>query len=146
MKMRYQHILVALELSSESNLLIERAIFMAKQHNADISFIHIDGTHGEIYPDLVDIHTDINVRPVSQLAMKKLRSFEANVDFPIRHFLVGTGNLANKLSETIENYHVDLLLCGHHQDFWSKIISYSRQLINRSPVDILVVPILGETN
>ncbi|WP_114785300.1 universal stress protein [Vibrio tetraodonis] len=142
--MQYQHIMVALELSDDSNILIERAIFMAKQHNADISFIHLDGSHGEIYPELIDIHSDTNVRPVNELAMKKLRSFEANVDFPIRHFLVGTGNLANKLSETIENYRVDLLLCGHHQDFWSKILSYSRQLINRSPVDILVVPISGD--
>ena len=142
--MQYQHIMVALELSDDSNILIERAIFMAKQHNMISSFIHLDGSHGEIYPELIDIHSDTNVRPVNELAMKKLRSFEANVDFPIRHFLVGTGNLANKLSETIENYRVDLLLCGHHQDFWSKILSYSRQLINRSPVDILVVPISGD--
>ena len=47
--MQYQHIMVALELSDDSNILIERAIFMAKQHNADISFIHLDGSHGEIY-------------------------------------------------------------------------------------------------
>ncbi|TOO00554.1 universal stress global response regulator UspA, partial [Vibrio parahaemolyticus] len=42
---------------------------------------------------------------------------------------------------TIKEQEVDLLICGHHQDFWSKIISYSRHLINKSPVDILVVPI-----
>ncbi|POF57619.1 universal stress global response regulator UspA, partial [Vibrio vulnificus] len=29
----------------------------------------------------------------------------------------------------------------HHHNFWSKIISYSRTLVNKSPVDILVVPI-----
>jgi len=35
----------------------------------------------------------------------------------------------------------DLLICGHHHDFVSKLVSYSRHLINKSPIDILVVPI-----
>ncbi|MCG9680129.1 universal stress protein [Vibrio sp. Isolate23] len=139
--MKYRHILVALELSEESNVLIERAVFMAKQHDAEISLIHIDGTHGEIYPELVDIHADASVRPLNEHSMEWLRAFQAKLDFPVKHFLVGTGDLGDKLNDTITENGVDLLICGHHQDFWSKIISYSRHLINKSPVDILVVPI-----
>ncbi|MGF1702171.1 universal stress protein [Photobacterium makurazakiensis] len=139
--MKYKHILVALELSEESNVLIDRAVFLAKLLNADLSFIHIDGTHGEIYPELVDIKADANNRPLNERSMTQLNGFLEQSDYPVKHFLVGTGDLSDKLSDTIPEYGVELLICGHHHDFWSKIISYSKHLIHKSTVDILVVPI-----
>ncbi len=32
-----------------------------------------------------------------------------------------------------------LVVCGHHQDFWSKLMSSARQLINTVHVDMLIV-------
>ncbi|MDR9825427.1 universal stress protein [Vibrio sp. FNV 38] len=139
--MKYKHILVALELSDESQVLIDKAVFMAKLLDAQISFIHIDGTHGEIYHELVDMKKDDAQRPLTVNAMDQLSAFEGYMDYPLKSFLVGTGDLGDKIVETVEENKVDLLICGHHQDFWSKIISYSRHLIHKSPVDILVVPI-----
>ncbi|MCV5940993.1 universal stress protein, partial [Escherichia coli] len=71
----------------------------------------------------------------------QLANFAEYAQYPITHTLVGSGDLSNELCDTIKDYSIDLVVCGHHQDFWSKIISYSRHLINKSPVDILVVPI-----
>ncbi|EDP59531.1 universal stress protein [Vibrio sp. AND4] len=139
--MKYKHILVALELSEESTVLIDRAVSMANYFGSEISFIHIDGTHGEIYRELVDIRAFPEQRPLGERSMEYLRSFSDYTEQPLKHFFVGTGDLADKLEVTIKEQEVDLLICGHHQDFWSKIISYSRHLINNSPVDILVVPI-----
>lgn len=139
--MHYKHILVALELSEESNILIERAVFLANQLDARISFIHIDGTHGEIYPDLVDIKANPDLRPLNEHTMEQLKAFDTNTNFPITQFIVGTGDLGEKLHDVISDSRIDLLICGHHQDFWSRIVSYSQHLINKSPVDILVVPI-----
>ncbi|GLO61515.1 universal stress protein [Vibrio sp. MACH09] len=139
--MNYKHILVALELSEDSNLLIDKAVFFAKQFQAEVSFIHIDGTHGEIYPELIDIQKDHNECPVSEHSIEQLQKFERYADYKIKHCFVGTGNLSDKLESTINDSQVDLLICGHHHDFWSKLLSYSKHLINKSPVDILVVPI-----
>ena len=139
--MKYKHILVALELSEETNVLIDRAVFLAKLLNAEVSFVHIDGTHGEIYPELIDIKQSPKETPLGEPKMEQLRAFETNTDYPIKHFLVGTGDLSSKLQDIIPEKDVDLIICGHHHDFWSKIISYSKHLINKSPVDILVVPI-----
>lgn len=139
--MHYKHILVALELSEESNILIERAVFLANQLDSRISFIHIDGTHGEIYPDLVDIKANPDLRPLNEHTMEQLKAFDTNTNFPITQFIVGTGDLSEKLHDVISDSRIDLLICGHHQDFWSRIVSYSQHLINKSPVDILVVPI-----
>ncbi len=139
--MKYQHILVALELSEESNALLERAKYMAEKHDAHVSFVHIDGSHGEIYPDLVDIHTDPDQSPLGKKSMDQLHQFEQRFKLPLSHFFVGTGDLADKLEPTIRQHGIDLLICGHHHDFWSRIISYSKHLIHKSPIDILVVPI-----
>ena len=139
--MKYKHILVALELSDESTVLIDRAVEMANYLDSEISFIHVDGTHGEIYRELVDIKENPDQRPLNEHSMECLKTFSDYIDQPLKHFFVGTGDLADKLEKTIKEEEVDLLICGHHQDLWSKLISYSRHLINKSPVDILVVPI-----
>jgi len=139
--MKYKHILVALELSPESNVLIDRAVFLAKLLDADVSFIHIDGTHGEIYSDLVDLKDDPEQRPLNIEAMEQLHGFAEYAECELNHFIIGTGDLGDKLKVAIAQNDFDLLICGHHHDFWSKIVSASRQVINSSPVDVLVVPI-----
>ncbi|MEZ8514190.1 universal stress protein [Vibrio cyclitrophicus] len=138
--MEYRHILVALELSEDTKILIDRATFFANKLEASISFVYIDGTHGEIYPELVDIQGNSSVLPFNEDTLAKLKEFETYAKHPINHIFVGTGDLNNKLKNTIEANKVDLLLCGHHHDFWHKIISHSKQIIDTSPVDILVVP------
>ncbi|EJV9414061.1 universal stress protein [Vibrio vulnificus] len=139
--MKYKHILVALELSDDSSVLIDRAVEMASYFDSEISFVHIDGTHGEIYRELIDLNVDPTQRPLTEHSMECLRSFSDYMEYPLKHFFVGTGDLGDKLEVTIKEHEVDLLICGHHHNFWSKIISYSRTLVNKSPVDILVVPI-----
>lgn len=138
--MRYTHILVALERTDESKTLIDRASYIAELTNAYVSFVHIDGSHGEIYPELVDIQLDNDEHPLGEQTIKEIREFEAYSPQPIKHILVGTGDLGDKLQETIEANHIDLLICGHHHDFWSKITSYSKHLVDKSSIDILVVP------
>ncbi|RTZ17934.1 universal stress global response regulator UspA [Vibrio aquaticus] len=138
--MRYTHILVALERTDESKVLIDRATYLSELTNAYVSFVHVDGSHGEIYPELVDIQLDGNDHPLGEQTITEIRAFEAYSPQPIKHILIGTGDLADKLKETIESNHIDLLICGHHHDFWSKIASYSKHLVDKSPIDILVVP------
>jgi nucleotide-binding universal stress UspA family protein len=139
--MKYKHILVALEVSEDSNVLINRAGSLAEQFDAEVSFIHIDGTHGEIYPELVDIKESSDECPLNTHVLEQLKEFEGSAQYPIKHFLVGTGDLSTKLQDAILEHKVDLLICGHHHDFWSNLVSYSKHLINKSPVDILIVPI-----
>ena len=56
----------------------------------------------------------------------------------------GTGDLEQVLKEAIEKYQADLLVTGHHQDFWSKLISSTRQVMNSITIDMLVVPLKDE--
>ena len=139
--MKYKHILVALDLSKESYILIDRAVSIAELINAKVSFIHVDGTHGEIYPELVDIKSEPERKPLNEPSNTWLTEFQQYTDFPIESFWVGTGDLSNKVSMVVAENGIELIVCGHHHDFLSNIISYSRPLIQHSPIDILVVPL-----
>lgn len=139
--MSYQHILVAIDLSEDSKLLVDKAVSLAKPLNADISFIHIDVNYAELYTGLIDINLAETQHQAIEASQQQLQHLAEHADFPIKHTLVGSGDLSNELCDTIKEFNIDLVVCGHHQDFWSKLLSSTRQLINCSPVDMLVVPL-----
>ncbi|MCL9781946.1 universal stress protein [Vibrio sp. S4M6] len=134
--MSYQHILVAVDLSEESSELVNKATALAKPLGAELSLIHIDEIYHERYIGLVDINaqtTKISERSIALLAEK--------ANFPIKHTFVGSGSLTTELCHTIQEFNIDLLVCGHHQDFVSKFLSSAKKLIHHTPVDTLVVPL-----
>ncbi|WP_047049713.1 universal stress protein [Vibrio mexicanus] len=139
--MSYQHLLVAIDLSEDSKLLVDKAVSLAKPLNADVSFIHIDVNYAELYTGLIDINLAETQHHTMESSQKQLQELAEYADFPIKHTLVGSGDLSNELCDTIKEHSVDLVICGHHQDFWSKLLSSTKQLINCTPVDLLVVPI-----
>ena len=48
-----------------------------------------------------------------------------------------------RVNEAIDQYGIDLLVCGHHQSFWSLLVSSARQLMNQVPCEMLVIPLKG---
>ncbi len=139
--MSYQHILVAVDLSDDSHTVIHKAINLAKAIEAQLSFIHIDVNHSELYTGLIDLNMRETDNHASAAAMEKLQHLAQQSEVPIKHTLVSHGEFSDEIVEAISERGVDLLVCGHHQDFWSRIVSSTRQLINTSPVDMLVIPI-----
>ncbi|BCL68146.1 Universal stress protein A [Vibrio nigripulchritudo ATCC 27043] len=139
--MSYQHILVTVDLSDDSKVLIDKAVKLAEPLNADVSFIHIDVNYAELYTGLIDINLADTQHHNMEASKKQLQLLADHASYPIRHTLVGTGDLSGELCEAINELKVDLVICGHHQDFWSKLLSSTRQLINCTPVDMLVVPL-----
>ena len=139
--MSYQHILVAVDLSNDSDYLVKRAVELAKPLNAELSFIHIDVSYAEVYTGLIDINLAETQNQTMKSSQQHLQKMADKAQYPVKHTLVGSGDLGNELCDTITEFNIDLLVCGHHQDFWSKFISSTKQLINCSPVDMLVVPL-----
>ena len=139
--MSYQHILVAVDLSEDSKTLVDKAVSLAKPLGAEVSFIHIDVNYAELYTGLIDINLAETQHQAIEASQQQLQKFATHANYPIKHTLVGSGDLGNELCDTIREFNVDIVVCGHHQDFWSKLLSSTRQLINCSPVDMLVVPL-----
>ncbi len=139
--MSYQHILVAVDLTEESKSLVITATKLARALDAKVSLIHIDVSYAELYTGLIDINLVETQHITMEASKEAMRNLVTFANYPIHKTLVSSGDLSNELGEAIEQLDIDLVVCGHHQDFWSKLLSSTRQVINTSPIDVLVVPL-----
>lgn len=138
--MSYQHILVAVDLSPESQILVNKAVALAAPSKTQVSLIHVDVNYSDLYTGLVDVNLGDMQKRISEESTNALTQLSSNAGYPITEALSGSGEFTQVLIDAIEKYQVDLVVCGHHQDFWSKLMSSARQLINTIPVDVLIVP------
>lgn len=138
--MAYKHILIAVDLSPESKVLVEKAVSMARPYNAKISLIHVDVNYSDLYTGLIDVNLGDMQKRISEETHHALTELSTNAGYPITETLSGSGDLGQVLVDAIKKYDMDLVVCGHHQDFWSKLMSSARQLINTVHVDMLIVP------
>ncbi|MCQ1056660.1 universal stress protein [Photobacterium sp. DNB23_23_1] len=139
--MAYKHILVAIDLSDDSHVIVSKAAELAKALDAKLSLIHIDVNYAELYTGLIDINLSDAQHRMADEAQKQLQALADKANYPVSHTLVGSGDLSEEICHAIDDMHIELVVCGHHQDFWSKILSSAKQLINRSPVDMLMIPL-----
>lgn len=139
--MAYKHILVAVDLSPESNVLVQKAVFMAKPYNAKVSLIHVDVNYSDLYTGLIDVNLGDMQQRITDETRNALKDLSDNSGYEIQETLSGSGDLGQVLVDAIKKYDMDLVVCGHHQDFWSKLMSSARQLINTVHVDMLIVPL-----
>ena len=132
--MAYKHILIAVDLSPESKVLVEKAVSMARPYNAKVSLIHVDVNYSDLYTGLIDVNLGDMQKRISEETHHALTELSTNAG----------GDLGQVLVDAIKKYDMDLVVCGHHQDFWSKLMSSARQLINTVHVDMLIVPLRDE--
>lgn len=137
----YQHILVAVDLSSDSPILIKKATELAKLSNGKVSLIHVDVNFSDVYTGLINVNVAEMQEKASSETHKTLLDLAKKANYPIAEALSGNGDLAQALHDAIEKYEIDLLVTGHHQDFWSKLMSSTRQVMNAVSIDMLVVPL-----
>lgn len=139
--MAYKHILIAVDLSPESKILVGKAASLARPYNAKISLIHVDVNYSDLYTGLIDVNLGDMQKQVSDETHQALKDLSDSIDYPVTETLSGSGELAQVLIDAIKKYQVDLVVCGHHQDFWSKLMSSARQLINTVHIDMMIVPL-----
>lgn len=137
----YKHILVAVDLSEESAYLVQRAAEVAERHKAKLSIIHVDVNFSDVYTGLIDVNVSTMQDRISSETQEALEALAHHINYPITEKLSGTGELETVLDDAIKNYQVDLLVTGHHKDFWSKLISSTRQVMNAVEIDMLVIPL-----
>jgi universal stress protein A len=143
--MNYEHILVTVNLTKINQEVIDRALSLAKATGAKVSFIHVDIS----CTDNISILKGGDDTPNEEISKSKgkskdelqrrLQALADRADYPITNTLVVSGGLRYKLEETIRKLDVDLLVCGHHHNFWSRVVSSVRELVDTSPIDLLIV-------
>ncbi|EBN0073340.1 universal stress protein UspA, partial [Salmonella enterica subsp. enterica serovar Virchow] len=120
--MAYKHILVAVDLSPESEVLVSKAVSMAKPYNAKVSLIHVDVNYSDLYTGLIDVNLGDMQQRITEETSNSLKNLAKNSGYEIQEMLSGSGDLGQVLVDAIRKYDMDLVVCGHHQDFWSKLM------------------------
>ncbi len=138
--MAYHHILIAVDLTPQSQILVNKAVALARPFQADISLIHVNLNYNLFYTGMTEANLGYTYEDVTRETHEALNKMADSAGYPVRKVLNGRGDLSRNLSHMIEKYHIDLVVCGHHQDFWSKLISSARPLLNTVHVDMLIVP------
>ncbi len=112
--MAYKHILIAVDLSPESKVLVDKAVSMARPYNAKISLIHVDVNYSDLYTGLIDVNLGDMQKRISEETHNALAELSTNAGYPITETLSGSGDLGQVLVDAIKKYDMDLVVCGHH--------------------------------
>ena len=141
--MSYKHILVAVNLSAESRLLLEKAESLARNLDAKLSLFY----DGELYHEESTFtvfdprYAMANKVCEDDTSQEHLKELLENAKYPIQSTFVGSGNLIEEIERAIKELNVDLVVCGHHHSFWHQFSSSANQLFKSTSIDLLVVPL-----
>jgi universal stress protein C len=139
--MSYQHILVAVAISPESQILVEKAVSIARPVNGKISLITLASD-----PELYNQFAAPMMENLRELMLEETQIFIDEIvrkaNFPITETVIATGELSEHILAICNKGSVDLVICGNHnQSFFSKIICSAKAVVASSQVDVLLVPL-----
>lgn len=138
----YQHILLAVELISESDkLIIQKAKEFAAQYHAKLSLIHIIEhfvNFGAAYsiPGGFDIEEEMV--STAKVDLKKLAE---HLHVPIEHQTVKTGSAKHLIVDEAKNIKADLIIVGSHGRHGVGLLlgSTANAVIHAAKCDVLAV-------
>lgn len=141
--MSYSHVLVAVDFNKGTKEVVDKAIKLAKSINAKVSLIHIDNQitdeatfGGLIDTDLAEMEPE---HPMSSELKGKLDTLVSEIDYPIEQAYLIKGCISHAFEAPVKEANIDLIVCGHHHNLWSRLKPSARELINTSLVDLLIV-------
>ena len=126
--MAYKHILIAVDLSPESKVLVEKAVSMARPYNAKVSLIHVDVNYSDLYTGLIDVNLGDMQKRISEETHHALTELSTNAGYPITETLSGSGDLGQVLVDAIKKIRHGPGRLWSSPGFLSKLMSSARQL------------------
>lgn len=139
----YKHILVGLDLSTESQQVVNRVKFLFDNTNTKISICHIleplAFTYGGDIPvDLSDVQTQLHDQAKERLSAL---GAELNVSAEDQHVILG--HPAQEMHSMAKNFNIDLIVVGSHGRHGLSLIfgSTSNSVLHGAECDVLAVRI-----
>jgi universal stress protein A len=139
----YKHILVGLDLSAESQQVIDRVKFLFHNSDSKISVCHIleplAFTYGGDIPvDLSDVQSQLQAQATERLAAL---AQQLNVDSKHQHIILG--HPAQEMHSMAKDQDIDLIVVGSHGRHGLALIfgSTSNSVLHGATCDVLAVRI-----
>lgn len=137
----YKQILVALDLTEESDQIVNRAVKVARHNHAELSLIHVVeivsfAYGGDIPMDLTSIQEQID-----QHARKRMKETAAKLDYPVKEIHISTGNIESEIHEMANSINADLIVIGSHGRHGLALLlgSTANGVLHGAKCDILAV-------
>lgn len=140
----YNNILVALDLKDDNKKLLERSVFISNKFDARLHVIHVGEDMMDVYSGIVIDHLGSIQSQIINNNVNKMKRFlfDNGLDISrIEKVVEVTGELNAEIDKLLHEEKIELLICGHRFDFFSKLMPTSKHFINNSNVDVLVVPL-----
>ena len=129
--MPYTHLLVAVAPTPESQVLIKKAVSIARPVNAKVSLITL-ATDPELYNQFAAPMME-NLREVMQEETREfLNELARHADYPIERMTIACGELGHHIK--------DLVICGNHNhSLFSRATCSAKSIVGSCGVDVLLV-------
>ncbi len=139
----YQHLLIGLDLSPESQQVVDRVKQLFPSPDLKISICHIleplAFTYGGDIPvDLSDVQVQLE-----EQATERLATLAEQLDVPAENRHIVLGQPANEMRRMAKEQDVDLIIVGSHGRHGLALIfgSTSNSVLHGAPCDVLAVRI-----
>ena len=139
----YSHILVGLDLSTESQQVVNRVKFLFADSTTKISICHIleplaFAYGGDIPVDLSDVQTQLKDQAVERLS---IYGAQLNIDSTDQHVILG--HPAQEMHTMATNENISLIVVGSHGRHGLSLIfgSTSNSVLHGASCDVLAVRI-----
>ncbi|OGT31100.1 MAG: hypothetical protein A3E87_04255 [Gammaproteobacteria bacterium RIFCSPHIGHO2_12_FULL_35_23] len=142
--MKYQHLLVATDLLEGHEVLIQKAVALAKGFGAKISMVHVVEPlpgYGYAFISPADIETQL-----IDEAKQQIKNLASQNGIPEQNIHVLLGPTKVEIIDVAESGKVDLIVVGtHHRHGLGHLLgSTANAVIHSSPCDVLTIRINEE--
>jgi universal stress protein A len=138
----YQHVLVAVDFSAETECVMSRALALAAMQKAKVSFIHVVEYTGYLYPPDTPLPLDVDLeQQFVDKATDNLKSLAEGHGLPDAARYVEVGSPMQEIVNVAHAQSVDLIVIGSHGRHGLQRIlgSTASGVLHLSTCDVLAV-------
>ncbi|MBT3146211.1 universal stress protein [Neptunomonas phycophila] len=139
----YSNILLAVDLSDESDQLIEKTRAIARNNDATVTVLHVIeplsfAYGGDVPMDLTTVQDQLN-----EHARTNLAAFTKKLDFPVADQMVLVGHTETEIHRIAEAKNCDLIVVGSHGRHGLALLlgSTANSVLHGAPCDVLAIRI-----
>lgn len=139
----YSKMLLAVDLSDESDQLIEKARTIASNNKMQLTVLHVIEPLSFAYGGDVPMDLTTVQEQLDEHARKKLARFCEKLGYPVESQLVLTGHTESEIHRIAEEKNCDLIVVGSHGRHGLALLlgSTANSVLHGAPCDVLAIRI-----
>jgi len=140
----YRHLLAAVDLSAESDQVVERAVALREKCGARLSLVHVVEYVPMAYSGDVALPDDYNLeQELLEAAQKRMAELGERVGVPEQDRYVVLGSTAREIVHIVQERGMDLIVLGSHGRHGLSVLlgSTANAVLHHAECDLLAVRI-----